>query len=51
MVAVCVGHLAEMSSGVEAARVEAVDVVEVAEGQPCVRGLGPVSGAGYSQPC
>ena len=53
MVAVSVGHLAEMFSGVEAVRVEAVDVVvvEVAEDQSCVRELGPVSGVGCFQPC
>ena len=52
MVAVTVGHLAEMSWDVEAVRAEAVDVVvEAVEDQSCVRGLGPVSGAGYSQPC
>ena len=52
MVAVIVGHLVEMSSGVEAVRAEAVDVVvEAVEDQSCVRGLGPVSVAGCFQPC
>ena len=53
MVAVTVGHLAEMSWDVEAVRVEAVDVVvvEVLEDLSCVHGLGPVSVAGCFQPC
>ena len=52
MVAVTVGHLAEMSWDVETVRVEAVDVVvEVAEDQSCVHELGPVSGVGCFQPC